>query len=67
MIKHSGYGGGCFCSSCGDLLGGMGGELSSDRTGVSSYWTGKVSGVSSSSSSVIMREVVLLIFVPEHN
>ena len=56
IIKHSGYGGSYFFSACGDLLGGMGGELSLDRI-----------DVSSSSSYVIMGEVVLLIFLPEHN
>ena len=67
MIKRPGYGASCFCSACGNFLGGMGGELSLDSTSVSLEWTGKVSSVSSSSSSVIMGEVVLLIFLPKSN
>ena len=67
MITRSGYGGSYFFSACGHFLGGMGGKLSSDHTSVSSDWAGNIFGVFSSSSSVIMGEVVLLIFLPERN
>ena len=65
MVKHSGYGG----STCGSFLGGMGGRFfsrfSSDRAGISSDWDGRIFGVPLSSSSVIIGEVFLLIFLLE--